>query len=234
MARLDRVPAGRDQGREFPGLGRGVVLLGGPAGAGPAHPELGRVGRQGLGHRLDQRLDGPGRDQPAVPARLDQLRDAGDGRAITGRPRAIASMITTGSPSAKLGSTSARAASSSRRTPWLSRKPVIRTRSRRPARSMSRSSSPRNGPSPTMTSSKSEAPVLEPGRRLDQQELALLLGQPPHVHQPRPIRDGSPSPRRKTPSRPQRTTWIFDQSSVAHHRQSWLRVKWLMATTKSA
>ena len=75
--------------------------------------------------------------------------------AITGRPRAIASMITTGSPSAKLGSTSARAASSSRRTPRLSRKPVIRTRSRRPGRSIGRSSSPRIGPSPTMTSSKS-------------------------------------------------------------------------------
>ena len=78
------------------------------------------------------------------------------------------------------------------------------------------------------------AAVPQPRRRLDQQELALLLGQPPHGHQPRPIRDGHAGRARKTPSRPQRTTWILGQSSVAHHRQSWLRVKWLMATTKSA
>ena len=75
-------PGPRDQGRELAGLGGRVVLPGGAGGAGAAHPvQLGRVGRQGLGHGVDQRLDGPGRDQPAVPARLDQLRDAGDGRA---------------------------------------------------------------------------------------------------------------------------------------------------------
>ena len=49
---------------------------------------------------------------------------------------------------------------------------------------------PRIGPSPTMTSSKSGRRSLQPRRGLDQQELALLLGQPAHVHQPRPIRDG--------------------------------------------
>ena len=37
-------------------------------------------------------------------------------------------MIATGNPSAKLGKTRAEAASSSWRTPWLLKKPVIRTR----------------------------------------------------------------------------------------------------------
>ena len=46
----------------------------------------------------------------------------------TGRRSASASMITTGSPSAKLGSTSARAARSSFRTRFASTQPVMRIR----------------------------------------------------------------------------------------------------------
>ena len=57
-----------------------------------------------------------GTSQPLRPGSTSSGMPAMD-VAITGRPRAIASMITTGSPSAKLGSTRARAASSSRRTP---------------------------------------------------------------------------------------------------------------------
>ncbi len=56
----------RDQFRESRGLDGHIFLADGTGGAGPAHPlQLGTVGLEGL----DQRLDGPGRYQPAVPAR---------------------------------------------------------------------------------------------------------------------------------------------------------------------
>ena len=79
-----------------------------------------------------------------------------------------------------------------------------------------------------------EAAIPEPRRGLDQQELALLFGQPAHAHQPRPIRHGHGGRRQE----------ILVQAAVnhvdlapvlqAHQRLSWPRVNSLMAATKSA
>ncbi len=101
----------------------------------------------------------------------------------TGRRSAMASMITTGRPSAKLGSTRARAARISVRTALLSIHPVIRMQCSRPCCLISRSSSGRNGPSPARTSSMRRPRACSSAIALDQQQLTLGFTQPPDTHQ---------------------------------------------------
>ena len=67
----------REQARELSYVRRGIVPLGDAGRTDSSHPlePLGG-GRNRLGHRLGERVDGGGRHQPAVHTGLDQLGDA--------------------------------------------------------------------------------------------------------------------------------------------------------------
>ena len=114
---------------------------------------------------------------------------------MTGRWRANDSMMATGSPSAKLGRTSARERRISSRTRSASSQPVMCTLSSRSCSAMSRSMGRRNGPSPTRNQLGLHPLGGEAAHRLDQQEMALLLGEPSDAEQPRLPRYGrAPAP----------------------------------------
>lgn len=100
----------------------------------------------------------------------------------TGRPSANASMITVGSPSAKLGSTSARAASSSRCTCSPSIQPVMRTC----AQAALQDQRLELGPQLTVAHQHElcvHAAFQRVGKGLQQQQLAFLRVQPAHGDQ---------------------------------------------------
>ena len=70
--------------------------------------------------------------------------------------------------------------------------------------------------------------------RFDQQELALLLAESPHVDEPGPIRDRREHSQTGKPDRARNGPREFSTSRRIAHRKSWLRVNWLIATTKAA
>jgi len=104
-------------------------------------------------HRLSQSIHIARRKQPTMLPMLHQLGNAATKVDSTGRRRAMASMMTTGKPSAKLGNTKARAANNSCRTCSALIQPVIRTCACKPCNAIKRSTSGRISPSPASTNS---------------------------------------------------------------------------------
>jgi len=153
---------------------------------------------------------------------------------ITGRRKAIASMMTTGSPSAKLGRTRARAARISSRTRSPATQPVMLTFGPRPSASIRASTSARISPSPASTSSSGRPDAIT-------RRAASSSSSCPFCSQRRPTQtsldgegDAPGASRWNACSRPQWTTSTLGHAGAGSQRSNWLRPNELTATTKDA
>ncbi len=158
----------------------------------------------------------------------------------TGRPVAIASISTTGTPSAKEGRTSMSATPSVSATPLWDRYPVKATRSPSPSAAARASRAGRSGPSPTSvarspgwsdarraSASRSRGAPFTPARRPTKTTWQAPASAPARAA-------AGPRAGRRSGSTPQCTMRSRFQCPWSENSIAWERAKWLMQATKAA